>query len=570
MNKYLTLLQSNGNIAVWMLLAIFFVLSHDLHAQEVNLEGIDQKDPIKVNGSMSLNTRVYDAQGIENRQDPLLWTLSGRLNFNIYGVSVPISGVLTSQNSEFQQPFNRIGIQPKYKWVKGHLGYSNMTFSEFTLGGHTFLGAGVELTPNKLRFAANYGRFATAIPFDQALNERNDPSFSRWGGGASIGYGTQENYMDFIFFSAEDRGDSWDSIPDQSPLTPGENMVMGIRGKTNLIKNLTLEGEYAQSVFNKDKRDVESSETNLFSSFGFRTRSSTLSRNAMKAQATYKLKGQRIGATYKRIAPDYQTMGAYFFNNDIQNITANYSTSILNKRLFIAVNGGYQNNNLDGNNASESTRTIGAANITYSKNPLTLGFTYSNFSSDVRFILNETLDSLNALIVTQTAGVNGTYSLKTDKGKTQVISMNISVQDVSDDFTLESRGTQSSLTTGTLNYMLKYPKSHTQISWRLNYTRMQDVNGTVVRIGPGVTYKELFLKDKLNVRLSVNYYNSASNNTVNTILGGGYKFNKHHILNFNASLIARFYRSGQEVTIGGETLSSYSETIVGVTYNYIF
>ncbi len=535
------------------------------NAQDVDLEGIKDKDPIKINGSVNASTRVYNAQGIENRQDPFLWNLQGTVNISLYGISTPLSFMFTSQDSEFRQPYNRFSIAPKYKWVKAHLGYSNMTFSEFTLGGHTFMGAGVEVTPAHLRFAMNYGRFATAVPQDQAINQRFEPSFSRWGGGGLIGYGSEDNHLDFIFFSAKDDPNSWDSIPTFATIVPAENMVLGVSGRLSVIKNLVLEGEIAQSIYTYDSRDITTNEETLFSPLGFQTKSSSQDRNAYKAKATYNLKGHRIGASFKQVDPNYQTMGAYFFNNDIRNITANYTGGFFNKRVHLVLTGGYQHNNLDGLNATESSRQIGSANITYSKSPLTLGVSYSNYSSDLRYVLNDALDSLNAVIVTQSIGFNGAYSMKPNKNRTEVISLVVNFQDVSDDFTLESRGTESKLSTVTGSYAFKYPKIRFQMVWSANYTNMVSEFDEIVRIGLGGKFKKKLLKEHLDLSLGINYYNSSTNNTINSMLQAGYRFKKRHQVSIGASLISRFYRPNSETT-----KTSYSETIGSLAYSYTF
>ena len=190
------------------LLLLLTLLSLSAKAQDVAIDQIDKQDPIKVSGSISALNRFYFASGIEDRQENYIWTLSGRLNFSIFGVAVPLSGTITSQNSDFTQPYNRLSVRPSYKWAKAHIGYSNMTYSSYTLAGHTFLGGGLELNPKKIRFAASYGRFATAVPLDVPTNQPFVPSFDRFGYGGKIGYGDESNYIDFMYFTAEDRMDS--------------------------------------------------------------------------------------------------------------------------------------------------------------------------------------------------------------------------------------------------------------------------------------------------------------------------------------------------------------------------
>lgn len=536
-------------------------------AQDVNLDEISKQDPIKVSGSVSVLNRFYVAHGIENRQENYIWTLSGNLNFSIFGIAVPLSGSLTSQNSDFTQPYNRLSLKPTYKWAKAHIGYSNMTYSTYTLAGHTFLGGGLELTPNKIRFAANYGRFATAIPLDRATNQPFVPSFDRFGYGGKIGYGDESNYIDLLFFNAKDQQDSWEVIPDSSAITPGENVVLGTAWKISKIKNLTFSGEFARSAYTVDVRDELIAQNSLFAKVGLDTRASTTFRNAYKSSISYRLAGHTISGNYERIDPDYQTMGAYFFNNDMENVTAAYSSSFFKKRLSLAVNGGLQRNNLEGTEESESRRTIAAGNLIFAKNPYTVGLNFSNYAAEVRFVLNPALDSLNAVVVTQSAALFGSYILSSGSVK-HVFSFNLNNQKVVDDFESVDRSSDNKVFTGTLTYTAKLADNRTDINARINYNK-NDLGGIVTtRIGPGASVKRKFLDGKVNTTTSVNYFTSEGNKTLTALLNGSMTMKSKHALALNISYIRRTLVS----IVEADTASSerFGEMISTINYSYSF
>ena len=151
-----------------------------LFAQD--LEKIDTQDPIKLSGSFTAGFKYYGASGIASRYDPMILSTAGFLNVNAYGIDMPISFLLSSQNSEIRQPFNRFGITPKYKWVKAHIGYSTMSFSPLTFGGNSILGLGVELTPKNFRFSTVYGRLRKAVSNDFS-NSFTIPTYKRMGFG---------------------------------------------------------------------------------------------------------------------------------------------------------------------------------------------------------------------------------------------------------------------------------------------------------------------------------------------------------------------------------------------------
>ena len=563
--RFLAIMLTRFKSLTTLLVVIF--CSNPTWSQDIDLEKITKEDPLKVTGSISAMNRFYTANGIPDRQENYIGTLAGRLNFSVFGIAVPVSGIITTQNRDFNQPFNRISVRPSYKWAKAYFGYSNMNYSSYTLAGHTFLGAGVELNPKKIRIAANYGRFASAIPINRPADRPFVPAFDRRGYGGKVGYGDDNNFIDFIFHRAKDDQDSWGvEIPDSSTVTPAENLVLGTAFKFTMIKNLTIAGEYARSAFTTDTRDGEVGSEPLFSDLGFANRASTLVRDAFKIQTTYRMGRHNISGMYERIAPDYQTMGAYFFNNDIENITAAYSTSLLKNRVVLAVNGGTQRNNLSGDRAQESVRTIVSANVVYAKSSYSVGFNFSNFSSDVRFLLNEALDSLNAVIVTRTAALFGTYVLDGRGSDKHLFSLNLSQQTVTDDFASDARSANNRVYTGVLNYTYKLAALKMDVNGRFNYNR-NDLDGMLdERYGPGVSLRKMFLQDRLVTQAIVNFFFSDANNSINSILSASMKIKSNHLLGVNVSAIRR---TNPPVMEGADELR-FGETIGTVNYTYTF
>ncbi len=107
---------------------------------------------VTVSGGLNAYAGFYTADGIAARNQASPFGLSGAVTVALPGgISLPFSAVLGNQGSSFRQPFNQFGVSPTYKWATVHAGYRNVSFSPFTLAGHTFLGGGVELNPGKFR-----------------------------------------------------------------------------------------------------------------------------------------------------------------------------------------------------------------------------------------------------------------------------------------------------------------------------------------------------------------------------------------------------------------------------------
>src|SRR5690606_6444178 len=154
-----------------------------------NLEEIGLKKGINFNGSINLNTVGYHVTGIEQRRDPFNWFLTGSLNVDLFGYSAPLSFSYSNTNKSFSQPFNQFSFAPSYKWAKAYIGYNSMTFSNYTLAGHIFLGGGLELSPGNWRISTMYGRLKKEVPFHLEDSLRyHDASYKRMGYGLKLGY----------------------------------------------------------------------------------------------------------------------------------------------------------------------------------------------------------------------------------------------------------------------------------------------------------------------------------------------------------------------------------------------
>src|SRR5690606_872052 len=108
------------------------------------LDQVGKKDGIKVNGGIGMSNNFYYADGINNRLRPYYYVLTGNVNVNMYGFSLPFTFTWSNQNFAYRQPFNIVGVSPTYKKFTFHAGYRNLSFSPYTLSGHSFLGGGVE------------------------------------------------------------------------------------------------------------------------------------------------------------------------------------------------------------------------------------------------------------------------------------------------------------------------------------------------------------------------------------------------------------------------------------------
>lgn len=540
-------------------------------------------DPFAMTGGIGINTRIYNAYGIENRQSPFFWTINANVNFSIYKFNVPFSALisvnqfeLTAPNPDPQLPdlrqnltnrFNRIGASPYYKWVKLHGGHRSMNFSEYTMSNLVYLGGGVDLTPGNLRVSAMYGRLAQAEPLNLSLITPNVPIFQRMGWGTKIGYGDENNFLDVMVFKAWDDPNSI-SIANPQTVFPNENMVFGIKGQKTLFEKFRLGLDFGRTALTADLTDQTTGNTE-FPFYFINERQNTTYKNALNTTFDYQGKGFIVGVKYRRIDPNYKSLGAYFFNNDIEDYTVNTSFGLFKETVQFSGSFGIQRDNLEQTKQSTLSRAIGAANLNYSKDAFNVGFNYSNYSSDIEYVLDPELDSLNVVIVTQDLGVNGSYTISDTSGLSHTFTLTANFQNVTDDIQDATASSASEMFNANFVYALSLP-SGWGINTNLNYNQNALSNVQTQRWGFGGGVSKNFLEGKINTNLNLNYFktdittNNLSNSTLNTRLGFNYNVNKSHSLNINTAVMFR----GKTDATG--TTENFTEVIGNIGYRFNF
>src|SRR5690606_11602014 len=161
-------------------------------------------------------------------------------------------------------------------------------------------------------------------------------------------------------FQAKDVLSSLVVKPDSVQVNPQQNTAISGELTMPVVKNLILTTEYAVSALTSDIRApkyADSSHTNwLVKLTGNRT--STNLYKALKSGLNYTIGSSLIGVGYERIDPGYQTLGAYYFNNDLENITENFAQSLFKGKINVAGNVGWQRDDLDKSKTGGSRRNV--------------------------------------------------------------------------------------------------------------------------------------------------------------------------------------------------------------------
>lgn len=508
-----------------------------------NLDKIGKKEMTKVSGGLQSNFVGNVTSNETQYRDPFSWVLSGNVTVTFLDFSLPFTFSFSNTGKSFSQPFNMTAIHPKYKNWQAHLGITSMNLSSYTYQGLNFAGAGLEYKPKNWSFRAFGGRLKKAIEYNPVVDNINEVSYKRMGFGLATGYKGKKFGTELILFKAYDNPSSLEFNPKNPELTARDNIVISIKGEVSLLASLQLKVEVASSLMTRNvlSEDPSAKRKGYYGLINGNS-TSTIS-NAYNASLNYRKKQFGIGVQYERIDPEYSTLGAIYFNNDLENITLNPTVSLFKNKVSIALSAGFQRNNLDKGNASVNKRWIGTATLTAQIiKGLTWNANYSNMSSFSR--KNPTADpfytvigdTLNYYQLSQNASTSLNYSF--GKKTKQVLSLtgaysksqNITgrLEDAAAfGFNVSNNGNSNpaDVYNGVFSHILQLSKAKMAIGWTVNANHTLIQGNTNTYIGPGLNASKPFLNKKMNVNIGVTYNQQLIQGILNS-----------HVMNFRAGM----------------------------------
>lgn len=530
---------------------LLIVLSFSAQLRAQDFTNIKDAKPFSYSGSIEARGMFYGASGIANRRAPFTYLLSGSPTINIYNIQIPLSFSISESDKSFSQPFNQYGASPTYKWITLHAGYRNVSFSPYTLGGHTMLGAGFELNPGKLRVGFMYGRLNRATTIDTTSQALVPFSFSRKGYAAKLGYGSANNFFEFSYLSAKDDDNSKPSnLPTAFDLvSPAKNNVLGYSFKFTFFKKLFIESNGAISLYTNDinspisidsiKNDFVQKAKGLFN-----LNATSEYYTAFSGGIGYREKNYGVKINYKRIEPDFKTMGAYFFNSDLENWTINPNASLFKGKVRINGSIGFQHDNLKNQKRAENKRIIASANagVEFTK-ALGLDLIYTNFSDNQTPQTALFADLLRIVQTTQTIGITPRYFLvKPEATHVIMVSANFSsLKDFNNFFGAQAASRDINTNQYFANYNITFPKKGMSLFANLNNTKLDGQNLESSFTGATLGGNKSFFKQKMQSGLSVTLTKSNTSTGSDSFITNAngnvaYNVSKQQRLTFNLFL----------------------------------
>jgi hypothetical protein len=553
-------------------LPALFIAVYTNFTQAQDLGSIKNQTAFSISGTLGASFNIYSAENRPASAEDLSWLFNGAPVISIYGIALPFSFTYSEQQRDFRQPFNKIGVSPYYKWAKLNLGWRTIGYSAFTSSGYNWLGSGLELNPGKFRFAYFRGRLNKAIEED-TLNTKKifqTPAYQRSGFTAKVGYGSKDNYLDLVLFKAEDDSSSIHR-PSRSNVTPGKNAVIALNSYQKLNKNFIFSLDLSQSFYTRDAGAIKNDSAIVpekvsgIPSFLMSPDETTRKGTALNTSLAYVKGGNGVAVQYKRISPDFYSMGVYYLIPDLREITLKPSATFFKDRLQTQLSIGIQSDNLDDSKPVTTNRTIGSLSLT--ARPIdvyTINLTYSNYdigqkqaqvSPDSIFSVSQTTHNLMLMQMLNLIR----------KSTSHTISLILNNQKLNDRNQLSDAGYSVFIVSGNYQFGLINSGLNAGIGY-LN-SRFDDQLTVLTSAGPDFSVSKMFLRNKIqtgfNLSLLNNKIGGSKAGTVNIISANfNYRPDKHHRFSL------RFNK--QNVSIENTAPSSNSETKTILSYAYTF
>ncbi|MDR1371094.1 MAG: hypothetical protein LBJ72_13375 [Dysgonamonadaceae bacterium] len=530
-----------------LFLTVLVFISIPVFSQQVDLTNTKEmfsKDKLlKLDGGFSASTIAYTGNE-QYARDPLTYYLSGNINLNILNLmNIPFSFNFTNSGSNYTYPTmpNRLSLHPTYKWVTGHFGDVSMNFSPYTLSGHLFTGAGIELNPTSfpVKISAMYGRLQKPVEYGEG-NQNALASYKRIGAGVKIRYEKEKYQFGVTLFGAKDYKNSLQWKPDSLMIFPKENKAFSVDATIPLIENMRLNVEYGTSILNRDVRVEPDISEAIY--------------HAIKLLLNYTFKSNTVGIGYERIDPGYETLGAYYFNNDLENITLNYARPFLNNKGNVSLTGGIQHDDLKNEKESQTRRFVASANVNYAHSErLNFNLSYSSFQTYMNIksqfdYINEltpydNLDTLDYTQLSQNINLGMDYIISRSESKAQNLNLNLSYQETADKRgDIVPEGNSSLFYNASLGYGVQFIPRQMNFNLIMNFTSNKMEGQDSYVIGPTFSSNMRFFDKKMTSGFGFsyngNYVDGERRGEVWLLrFNAGYLFLKKH--NFTLNVIYR-------------------------------
>ncbi|MEO6630743.1 MAG: hypothetical protein ABIN13_03440, partial [Mucilaginibacter sp.] len=387
---------------------------------------------------------------------------------------------------------------------------------------------------------------------------------------AKMGYGTERNHLDVTVLNAKDDPNSLKVTPITTELQPAQNLVLGITSKWSFLKHFVWDIDVAGSLYTRNIT-ADSLGNLQLGKIGFirdliKINASTQLLTAAKTTLSYQNNNYNIGLQYRRIDPDYKSMGAYYFETDVANYTVQGGIRLMKNQLQLTGSIGFQNDNLLHDKAYTSHRNISSLGVSFNKEKYGVDLRYSNYGITQDRGLNPVIDTFRVARTNYNVSALLRYTIA-DTVVTHNFVLVGNIQSLVDLNHFTSGQNQSNSRTGNLSYQLNFNKSAFNINTNFNYTVADITTMHTILYGPSVGVGKQLDKGNLGLNASFAYQLQHNNgvsagNVLNGSLNSSYRFSKRDAANITVSYLKSNSKDA--------TLPSFNEIISSFNLTHTF
>jgi hypothetical protein len=366
------------------------------------------------------------------------------------------------------------------------------------------------------------------------------------------------------------------TIIDTLGITPASNTVAGYSLKFSIWKKrLSLESDGALSLYTNDinappiQEDAYDKDIKKLTGIVPVTTSSELY-SAIQAALRYRIRNFSVKLQYRRIDPGYQSMGAYFLNNDLENYTIAPAVSLFKSKLRFSGSIGIQRDDLTGNKRAHAKKTIGSANLSANiSRRLGIDGSFSNYSVSQTIKTIRFADSLRLVESSRQFSITPRYTIAgASITHSILISANISqARELN-----PARNDSINGDINTYNYLLNYQvgliEQHATVYISFNHTQLKGATLTDGNMGATIGGSKSWMKGKLNFSLSGGYLLSKRNEEKGKIITGSLQA-RYNFIGRHALHITAYYTNNSPDNVT-PYYPKYTETRVEAGYGFSF
>lgn len=504
---------------------------------------------LKATGGFSLYGEAYDHEGFGKASRPVnTGRVTANLTLSLFdgAITAPLSALISTDQVQFRQSINQIGLSPTYKTTTFYLGHFTPQYSSYTAADASLLGAGLELHPGRWRLGVVDGRARKAIPFD--TGKANEPQFERSMIGGRLGYGDlQGTFLDVFAVRAQDDPGSLGTSGDSLFTTqPEASTVVGLKGQLRR-GNVQVLGEAARAEYDRDRR----------------ADAPMVRDNAGSLKLVYNRPTWSLGSTVEYVGPGFTTLGNSGLKSDHLDYGVTGQARLAGGRFNVNGMGGWRKNNLDDDLEATTTGALYNLNVSWQVSPF--------FGLDAQ-ATNNVHDSRAKDDTSSIKSVSGQYSLTPRfvwrTGSAQHVLVGVATVQQTENTTPGSVSL-ADVTTRVLlgTWTVAFP-SGLALTATVNDTRVEvdTLVTTVTTLTPGLAYS--LLQHKVTVSLQAQFTRAkqsatgAEDKEVFPLAQVAYSFGRGQSLSLRSSV--RHHELG---TPAGE---KFDERVVSVQYSASF